>query len=71
MHERIANKILLAMEHEFKRSITVLAFDDETFARQLYPLLIASIGSASAKSVSSSSPGWCSRRPARVRENRS
>ena len=44
MHDSIANKIFLAMDHRAERYITVLAFDDETFAKHLYPLLTKKIG---------------------------
>jgi hypothetical protein len=44
MHDLITNKIFLAMAHLSERYITVLAFDDETFAKQLYSLLVPSIG---------------------------
>ena len=46
MHDSIANKIFLAMDHRAERYIAVLAFDDETFAKHLYPLLIKRIGSS-------------------------
>lgn len=40
MHDRIANKIFMAMEQMDERYIAVLSFDDETFTKQLYLLLI-------------------------------
>jgi hypothetical protein len=44
MHDLIANKIFLAIEYRSERYIAVLAFDDEMFAKQLYPLLADNIG---------------------------
>jgi hypothetical protein len=44
MSDLIPNKIFLAMEHVSERYITVLAFDDAMFAKQLYPLLLENIG---------------------------
>jgi hypothetical protein len=44
MHDLIANKIFVAMEHLSERYIAVLAFDDETFAKQLYSILMKNIG---------------------------
>ncbi|HKY08879.1 MAG TPA: hypothetical protein VJQ55_11580 [Candidatus Binatia bacterium] len=44
MHNLIANKIFLAAQHLSDRYVTVLAFDDEIFAKQLYPLLLENIG---------------------------
>jgi hypothetical protein len=40
----IPNKIFVAMEYQAERYIAVLAFDDEVFANQLYPLLKKNIG---------------------------
>jgi hypothetical protein len=44
MHYLISNKIFIAMDHLSERYITVLAFDDKMFARQLYALLTQQIG---------------------------
>jgi hypothetical protein len=44
MNDFIPNKIFLAMEHMNERYITVLAFDDEMFTKQIYPLLVQNIG---------------------------
>jgi hypothetical protein len=44
MNESIPNKIFLAMEHVGERYITVLLFDDVTFTKQLYPLLLENVG---------------------------
>ena len=44
MHELISNKIFLAMTHLSDRYIAVLAFDDPMFAKQLYQVLLKSIG---------------------------
>jgi hypothetical protein len=44
MNKLIPNKVFLAMEHLAERYITVLAFDDEPFANQLYGLLLDNIG---------------------------
>ena len=44
MSDLISNKIFLAMDHLAERYITVLAFDDATFAKQPYPLLLKKIG---------------------------
>jgi hypothetical protein len=44
MNKLIPNKVFLAMEHLAERYITVLAFDDDPFANQLYRLLLNNIG---------------------------
>jgi hypothetical protein len=44
MNKLIPNKVFLAMDHLAERYITVLAFDDEPFANQLYGLLLNNIG---------------------------
>jgi hypothetical protein len=44
MNKLIPNKVFLAMEHLAERYITVLAFDDDPFANQLYGLLLNNIG---------------------------
>ena len=46
MSDVIANKIFLAMEHLTERYIAVIAFDNELFTKQLYPLLIQNIGNS-------------------------
>ena len=43
MNKLIPNKVFLAMDHRAHRYITVLAFDDEPFANQLYGLLLDNI----------------------------
>jgi hypothetical protein len=44
MHDLINNKIFLAMTHLSERYITVLAFDDQVFAKQLYLVLLKNLG---------------------------
>ncbi len=44
MHEAIENKIFLAIEHLGERYIAILAFDDNQFAKQLYPVLLENLG---------------------------
>jgi hypothetical protein len=44
MHDLINSKIFMAMDHLSERYITVLALNDEMFARQLYSLLVQHIG---------------------------
>ena len=44
MHDLVGNKIFIAMEHLGGRYISVLAFDDATFAKQVYSLLLKNIG---------------------------
>jgi hypothetical protein len=44
MSDSINNKIFLAMGHLGDRYVSVIAFDDSTFARQLYPSLLKNIG---------------------------
>lgn len=44
MHEGIDNKIFVAMEHLGERYIAVLAFDDNQFVKQIYPLLLDNLG---------------------------
>jgi hypothetical protein len=44
MHEAIENKIFLAIEHLGERYIAVLAFDDNQFAKQIYPRLLENLG---------------------------
>jgi hypothetical protein len=44
MHDSIANKIFLAVQHRHDRHIAVLAFDDTTFVQQLYRILLKHIG---------------------------
>ena len=44
MSDLIANKIFVAMDHLGERYIAVLAFDDQLFTKQLYPLLLQNVG---------------------------
>jgi hypothetical protein len=44
MNDLIPNKIFIAVDHLAERYIALLAFDDETFAKQLYPLLLKNVG---------------------------
>ena len=43
-HSDLSNKLFVAMQYREDRCIAVLAFDDETFAKQLYPRLLDNIG---------------------------
>ena len=43
MHRLITNKIFIAARHREERYIAVLAFDDETFAQQLYQILLQNV----------------------------
>lgn len=44
MSDLIENKIFLAMGHLGERYTSIIAFDDSTFARHLYPSLLKNIG---------------------------
>jgi hypothetical protein len=44
MHDLIANKIFLAIQYAEARYTAVMAFDDATFTKQLYPVLLQNIG---------------------------
>jgi hypothetical protein len=46
MHRLITNKICVTMAHLSYRYIAVLAFDDEMFTKQLYPVLLKHVGSS-------------------------